>query len=141
MVGINPQTKPGKPCEMCRWPYPGFHICIDKTDPKVREVVLSPIQKANQQRNRHYSTKRSTLSEEHKANLSISAQERWAEHHAALIPRNNEIVRLYMEEKYSVRDLVKLFEISQDTVVKVLHKARDNGLVVMRPVGKNKSSI
>jgi DNA-directed RNA polymerase specialized sigma subunit len=30
------------PCGRCGWKFPGFHCCIDRSDPTVRQVVTKP---------------------------------------------------------------------------------------------------
>lgn len=137
MVGINPQTKPAEHCSRCDWRFPGFHICIDKSDPEYQTVVLSPAQKVKNESNRYSGG----VSAATRARARESAIARWASHHEANAPRNAEMVRLYKESGLSIRQLSDKFSIAHHTVITVLHKARDEGLLVMRQSNIDKSNI
>jgi DNA invertase Pin-like site-specific DNA recombinase len=106
------------PCERCGWEWEGFHICFDASKPEP----------GKEKKERSVTWREA---------LSNAAVVRWEEHHEANIQRDLDIVERYKQgASYSI--LEKEFSISRGTLMRVMHKAQNEGRVVIRPQGMSK---
>lgn len=137
MTAINPQTKPCEPCARCGWKYPGFHVCIDMSDPRARQVILTPLQQIKNEKDRYSGIE----SDETRARKRDAANRYWASHHEKHKERNKEIISLYRDEIWSVRELSAHFTLDDRTVRAVLHRAEDQGVLTIRPAVRRSSLI
>ena len=121
---VDGTLKRKQPCQTpgCKWP--NWHICLDKNDPKYREVQT-------------VKTTRYKMTPEHRAKLSEAQSRRQAEKRAAFKERDALIVKHYTEGGLGMNQIAPLLGIAQSTVNKVLKRAQDEGLVTIRPVGRN----
>lgn len=96
-------------CQRCRWPYGGFHICLDLPEEKLKRVEP-------QREGRRFGP----MSENSKKSMSESAKSRWDREHAE---RNRQIVELYKAGSISTNGVAEKVGCSQATVIKILKRA------------------
>lgn len=115
-----------KPCERCGWKFPGFHICVDLSAPCAQENQLHP---PRPKATRSYPN---GLSEAHVTALNEGRTQRWLKHRAKHSERDAQIVQRY-KDGLSFPALAKEFDIAYQTARGVIHRAAEEGLVVVRP--------
>lgn len=98
-----------KSCGDCGWKYPGFHICLG-LPPEIMERV----------------------EEGRKKEAPARVKSVPVENRTKFADRNREIIRLYDEEDFTMREVAEKLKIDQRTVMNILHNARDKGDVVIR---------
>lgn len=122
------------PCGRCGWKYETFHICLD-LPPEVMQRVEDgspPPKKRPRNRTRDARSDAIRGSDEWKANLSAAWEQRRERDRIRNQPRDAEIIRRYVEEEHTVKELRIAFGVSNTTILGVLHRAQDAGDLVMR---------
>lgn len=122
------------PCERCGWEYEGFHICFDKGKKVEGEGKLPA-------KARHRNGNPGPKSEAAIENMRDAANRRWEAQRRLNAPRDAEIVQKY-KEGASYATLAAEYDVSNDTIVRIMHRARDEGKVTIRARrgGKKKQS-
>jgi DNA-binding CsgD family transcriptional regulator len=113
-----------QPCERCGWIYPGFHVCIDMSDPTVSDVVL---------------TDKERKPRASRANPLSDRGQKLREHYARdprRIERNKQIVELYNDHEMTMREIGAKLSVDPTTVRNVLHQAADKGDVIIRKAAR-----
>ena len=121
------------PCQ-CGWRFEGFHICVDlsKPEPKLPKIKRQPVKK-KPVRDRRSDAIKSTP--EWRNNISKAMKEYFEKERVKNKDRDDNIVRFYIEGD-TVKELSELFCMRRQTILKILHRARDEGRVTMRPSGR-----
>lgn len=106
-----------EPCGRCGWKYPGYHLCLNLSEPMMQKVGPTVTKRV-----RKKAESSSTEDRESNARLrDVHFKE-----------RNKKIVRLYAVEKMSMGEIAKELLIDDSTVMNVLHTAKDRGEITIR---------
>lgn len=122
----------------CGWKYKSFHICVDLTKPCPGEgrIVAPPVKKktgfALSLENRVVITE---LSDEARAALVARNKIRWAKHHEKNRERDEKIILRYANGGIGMKKIADEFGIGYHTVISVLRRASEAGIIVIRPRG------
>lgn len=122
-----------KSCERCGWKFATFHICLDLPLHVMRRVEDAQVKRVRRSPRRDPRSDAYRGTDEWRANLSAARQEYEQRRRAANRDRDDAICRRYSEDDRTIRELAVEFHISYPTVVGILHRARDEGDLVMRP--------
>lgn len=131
-------------CEVCRMHFQGFHICLELTEAERGTTELKnyrsyPRQPRTGDRGYGGATEYNH-SDEVKSQLREATIARHAANRILNEPRNKAIIEDYKAGKIGVMKLAKKYRTSHTTVYKVLHEARDKGLITMRQRGHTVST-
>lgn len=110
------------PCK-CGWKFLSFHICVDLSNDKPG-AIFPKCKK----------TKKSTHPLAN-PNLQQSQAERWERHHEQNRVRDEKIVERYKQGGVGCTVIAKEFNMARSSVLKVLHRAQEEGLVDIRRRG------
>ena len=111
------------PCGDCGWKFKGFHICLDLSDPAVREVVPGPGRKPR--------VSRAVAGSDRAASIRA-----FHANDPRKVERNREIIRLYNELDMTMREVAEKMAIDPTTVRNILHRAADEGDVIIRKAAR-----
>lgn len=115
------------PCPKDGWPYPGFHICLDLSNPIYRKVEDGLLRDSEGQ----IVPQRAPQTATHREKIGFALRQK-----AALDPkrieRNKRIIELYNDERLSIKRISEKLEISTGTVRNVLKVAASQDLVILR---------
>lgn len=100
-----------KSCERCGWKFPGFHVCVDLSEPHSFEGQISPPVKRSESTVNRYS-----------ADRVLNAE------------RDSKIVINYIHG-HSSSAIAEKFSIPTHTVLRILHRAEAEGFLTLRPRG------
>lgn len=114
--------EPKPKCDRCRWPFPGFHICVDLSTPEPK------LNRAN---------RFGPVTDAWRTTSSLSMTERWAQKREEERPRDDALVQRYKEGGIGIKGLGVEFGISSTTALAILKRYEIAGLVEMRKRGQN----
>lgn len=106
-----------EPCGKCGWKYEGFHVCVNLSEPDMKKVGPTKVTRARKK------------SESNSSEDRLSAA-RLKDHQFK--ERNKEIVRLYVVEQKTMREIAKEMLLDDATVMNILHQAKDRGEITIR---------
>lgn len=136
------QLRKGGPCPgtACGWKYEGFHICLDQSMVLMTRIEDGRYYKSqdSMREGKRPSTGqfgRGRNNPEARAQISNSLRQR-AENDPQRQDRNKEIIRLYSEEKMSMREIGESMGLQHQSVMNVLHRAAAKGDVVIRKAAR-----
>lgn len=109
------------PCPRCGWKYPGFHVCVDLSQPIDRAI-----------QNKHNQAYMGLRTPEHRARLAAGLTERWRRHREETEERDLAIVEAY-EKGMSMKNISREYGPAYQTVAGILMRAG----VQIRPHGTN----
>lgn len=109
------------PCEKCGWKYPGSHICVNLSEPMMKQVGPTATKRVRKKAE-------SDDSEGGVSNMRLRD--------AQFRERNKQIVKLYAVEQKTMRDIAKQLLIDDSTVMNVLHAAKERGEITIRKTAR-----
>jgi len=107
-------------------------VDLSKPEPKLPKIKRQPVKK-KPVRDRRSDAIKSTP--EWRNNISKAMKEYFEKERVKNKDRDDNIVRFYIEGD-TVKELSELFCMRRQTILKILHRARDEGRVTMRPSGR-----
>lgn len=125
-----------KPCQACGWKFQGFHICLDLPQDvmeRVEDGRKAPSVRSSTDSSEPPALKgrAATLTDGHRTAIANGVRNKHARD-PKRVERNKEIIRLYQDEDFSMREIAEKLKVDQKTVMNVLHSARERGDVVIR---------
>lgn len=115
------------PCPRDGWPYPGFHVCLDLSNPIYRKVEDGLTRDSEGM----IVPRSAPQTASHREKIGHALRQK-----AAIDPkrieRNKEIIRLYSDERLSMAKVAERMKINPRTVSTVLRIAASQDLVIIR---------
>lgn len=108
------------PCK-CGWKFHGFHICVDLTGDEPKPRIQS--------------RKKLARSQSHLDALNSGRADRWARHYEENRERDEKIIERYAAGGIGTSKIAQEFGMARSSVLKVLKRAQDQGLVKVRARG------
>lgn len=122
-----------QPCERCGWKFPGFHVCVDLSQPVAPDVLKKHIPDRPR---RNPGMTKIVRTEEHLQHLADGRNHRWERHWEETRERDVELVRRYMDG-LGFRPLAIEYGISYQTARAIVKRAVARGEATIRPAGTN----
>lgn len=123
------------PCK-CGWRYPGFHICVDLSRPIPREIAIKHGIIPDPEKKK----KKIQRSEDHMAAINDGRAARWQRHREETAERDLQILDEY-KNGMGFRQISIKHGMGYGTVVKVMKRFANEGLVDIRPRGDYRGKV
>lgn len=115
------------PCQgtACGWPYAGFHICLNQSIDLMTRIedgraYRRAVIRVSEKTTKPKKAKKATRVKEPRAG------------DPKRVERNSNIIRLYQQERKTMREIAVELDLPQSTIMNVLHNAADRGVVNIR---------
>ncbi len=121
-----------QPCPntACGWRYEGFHICLNQS-----KVLMTRIEDGREYRDQ------TSMRERDLPSASVTRRQLNEERKASKADRDAKIIKFYIEDEMSMKEVAGAVGCATATVQLTLHKAQDRGDLTIRNAGRQSVKV